>query len=328
MPHAIRVHSFGGPDVLTWQQVDVPPPSSGEVRLRQTAIGVNFIDTYHRNGLYPLPNLPSGLGVEGVGVIEELGPGVSAPAIGTSVAYVGGPIGSYAEFRNYPADRLIQLPETIAPETAAAICLQGLTARFLVKETYSVLPGDAILVHAAAGGVGLLLCQWARHLGATVIGTVGSAAKADLARRHGCHHPILYREADFVDEVRSLTDGAGVRVVYDGVGKATFEKSLSCLAPRGLMVSFGQSSGKIDRLDIAILATKGSLFLTRPSLFTYIAAQGDLQTSAADLFNVLEQGVLSVHIGRTLPLQKAAEAHRLLESRASSGSIVLLPIAS
>lgn len=325
MTYAIRLQRHGGPEVLRSEETEILAPGPGEVRLRQTAVGVNFIDTYHRSGLYPVPSLPSGLGVEAAGVVDAVGPDVTAFQPGDRVAYAGGPLGAYADTRLFPADRLLPLPESIAPETAAAVCLQGLTARFLLKETYPVKAGDTILVHAAAGGVGLLLCQWAAHLGATVIGTVGSRAKAALAEQHGCHHPILYTEVNFAEQVRTLTAGEGVCVVYDGVGQATFAGSLDSLRPRGLLVSFGQASGKIPPIDIGVLSAKGSLYLTRPTLFTYTAARDHLLTSAADLFAVIGAGVLKVHVGRTFPLQDAAAAHRALEARETSGSLVLIP---
>jgi NADPH2:quinone reductase len=322
--HAIRVHQPGGPEVLAWEEVEVPAPGSGQVLLRHTAVGLNFIDVYHRTGLYPAP-LPFTPGLEGAGVIEAVGEGVTEFQPGDRVAYANPPLGAYAQARVMPADRLVKLPGSIGDRTAAAMMLQGMTAQYLLRRTYRVQPGDTILIHAAAGGVGLLVCQWARHLGATVIGTVGSEEKAALARAHGCDHPILYKSEDFVARVREITNGEGVPVVYDSVGADTFLKSLDCLRPLGMMVSFGQSSGKVEPFDTGLLAAKGSLFLTRPSLMAYTAKRSDLVASAAELFDVVARGAVKVEINQTYPLKDAAQAHRDLEGRRTTGSTLLLP---
>jgi NADPH2:quinone reductase len=322
--HAIRIHQPGGPEALVWEEVELADPGPGQVRLRQTAIGLNFIDVYHRTGLYPAP-LPFTPGLEGAGIVEAVGDGVAEFNTGDRVAYANPPLGAYAEMRLMPADRLVKLPDGITEHKAAAMMLQGMTAQYLLRRTYRVQAGDTILIHAAAGGVGLLVCQWAKHLGATVIGTVGSAEKADLARAHGCDHPILYKSEDFVAEVREITKGEGVPVVYDSVGKDTFLKSLDCLRPLGMMVSFGQSSGKIEPLDTGLLGAKGSLFLTRPSLMTYTAKRSDLVASADELFDVVEKGVVKVEINQTYALMDAAQAHRDLEARKTTGSTLLLP---
>ena len=325
MPHAIRFHEAGGPEVLRWEEVEVGAPASGQVRLRQTAVGLNFIDTYHRTGLYPVPEFPSGIGLEAAGVVEAVGPDVAELRPGDRVAYASPPIGAYAEARLMPADRLVKLPDDIDDRTAAAMMLQGMTAQYLLRRTHRVAPGETILVHAAAGGVGLILCQWAKHLGATVIGTVGSEEKAAVARAHGCDHPILYRTENVVDRVREITGGAGVPVVYDSVGKDTFASSLDCLAPLGLMVTFGSSSGPVPPVDVAVLSAKGSLFLTRPTLFTYTAKRADLPASATDLFDVVRRGAVRIAVNQTYPLREAAQAHRDLEARRTTGSTVLLP---
>ena len=324
MVHAVRIHEPGGPEVLRWDEVEVPEPGAGEVRLRQTAIGLNYIDTYHRSGLYKLPSLPATLGVEGAGVVESVGAGVTTVRPGDRVAY-GGAIGAYAETRLIAADRLIALPEWIDDVQAAGLMLQGMTAEFLLHRTYRVRPGDTILVQAAAGGVGLLLCQWASRLGAVVIGTVSTEEKATLARAHGCHHVILYSRESFVERVRALTDGAGVPVVYDGVGQSTFLGSLDCLRPRGLMVSFGQASGPIPPFDITVLSAKGSLYLTRPSLFAYVAKREELVASAGAVFEAVHTGALTVEVRQTYPLKEAAAAHQALEARATPGATVLFP---
>lgn len=321
---AIRIHETGGPEVLSWETLEIGRPARGEVLLRQTAVGLNYIDTYHRTGLYPLPQLPAVLGREAAGVVEEVGEGVTELAVGDRVAYALYP-GSYTEARVIPADRLVPLPAEIDDRTAAGALLKGLTAQYLLRRTHAVRAGETVLVHAAAGGVGLIACQWARHLGATVIGTVGTPEKADLARAHGCDHPIQYDREDFVARVREITDGRGVPVVYDSVGRATFERSLDCLAPRGLMVSFGQSSGAVPPLNLGVLAQKGSLFLTRPTLATYIARREDLLRSAEELFDVLRSGRVQVEIGQTYPLQEAARAHQELEARKTTGSSLLIP---
>lgn len=324
MTKAIRLHETGGPEVMRWEDVPDREPNAGEVLLRHTAVGVNFIDVYHRTGLYPV-SLPSGLGLEGAGVVEAVGSGVVDVQPGDRVAYAGGPIGAYAERRIIPADRLVPLPHDITDQQAAGMMLKGMTAQYLLRRTFPVAAGDTILVHAAAGGVGLILCQWAKHLGATVIGTVGSEEKAELAKAHGCDHPILYKTEDFVARVRTLTDGQGVPVVYDGVGIDTFMGSLDCLRPLGMMVSFGQSSGKIPPVDLGILSAKGSLFITRPTLMTYTAKRSDLVASAAELFDVVKHGFVTIQVAGTRPLSEAADAHRDLTARKTTGSTVLLP---
>ena len=321
MTHAIRVQQVGGPEQPHWEDVEVGEPGQGEVRIRQSAAGLNFIDVYHRIGLYPQP-LPFTPGVEGAGVVEAVGPGVEQVRAGDRVAYAG-PIGGYSEERLIAADRLVKLPDDISDEQAASMMLQGMTVDMLLNRVRSTKKGETILVHAAAGGVGLILCQWAAALGATVIGTVSTEEKAELARANGCHHPILYTREDFVAEVRELTGGNGLPVVYDSVGKDTFLRSLDCLAPRGLMVSFGQSSGAIDPFSPSILSLKGSLFLTRPTLFHYIAERKDLEDSARALFGMVRSGKVKIDIGQRFALADAAEAHRALESRRTTGSTVL-----
>ena len=324
MSKAIRIHATGGPEVMRFEAVDVPAPAAGEALIRHTAVGVNFIDTYHRSGLYQLP-LPAGLGSEGAGVVVAVGAGVTEVAAGQRVAYAGGPPGSYAEERVLPAHRLVPLPDDISDEKAAAMMLKGMTVEYLLRRTYPLKAGETILVHAAAGGVGLIACQWAKHLGATVIGTVGSDEKAALARAHGCDHPVVYTREDFVARVRELTRGRGVPVVYDSVGRSTWEGSLDCLAPLGLMVSYGNASGPVPPFAPAVLSAKGSLYLTRPTLMTYTARREDLLASAAALFAVVRSGAVKVEITERLPLAEAAEAHRRLESRRTTGSLVLLP---
>ncbi|WP_207455723.1 quinone oxidoreductase [Azospirillum sp. SYSU D00513] len=325
MVHAIRIHEHGGPEVMRWEEVALADPGPGEVRLRQTAVGLNYIDTYHRSGLYKLPQMPAILGTEGTGVVEAVGPDVTTLKPGDRVGYAVPFVGAYAEARVMPADRLIPLPSWIEDRQAAAMLLQGMTAQFLLRSTYAVQPGDTILVQAAAGGVGLILCQWAKHLGATVIGTVSSDEKAELAKAHGCDHAIVYTRENFVARVRELTDGKGVPVVYDGVGKTTFMDSLDCLRPRGLMVLFGAASGAVPPLDLQTLAAKGSLYVTRPTLFTYVAQRDELMASAADLFEVVHAGGVSIQVNQTFPLRDAAEAHRALQARQTTGSTVLLP---
>lgn len=324
MTYAIRFHAPGGPEVLRWEEVPVSAPGPGEALVRHTAVGLNFIDTYHRSGLYPLP-LPSGLGLEAAGVVEEVGEGVAEVTVGQRVAYAGGPPGAYSQRRVMPAHRLVPLPGTIDDVTAAAVMVKGLTAWFLLRRTYRVQAGETILFHAAAGGVGLLACQWAASLGATVIGTVGSEAKVELARRHGCHHVVVLDRDDVPRRVRELTDGRGVPVVYDSVGRSTWEASLDCLAPRGLMVSFGNASGPVPPFSPLVLAEKGSLYLTRPTLMTYTADRADLLAGAEELFSALHGGLLRVHLHGTYPLAEAGNAHRELEGRRTVGSTVLLP---
>src|ERR1700740_1218976 len=321
MAHALRFEKTGGPEVLTWQEVTVGKPAQGQVRLRHNAVGLNYIDTYQRSGLYPMP-LPSGLGSEAVGIVEEIGPGVTELKPGDRVAYAGGAIGAYAESRVMPADRLVPIPAGITDQQAAAMMLKGMTAWYLVRRTHPVKRGETILIHAAAGGVGLIVCQWAKHLGATVIGTVGNDEKAALVKKHGCDHPIVYRREDFVARVAEITQGKKLPVVYDSVGKDTFYKSLDCLAPLGLMASFGQSSGAIGPVDIGILAAKGSLFLTRPTLNTYTASREDLLTAARELFEVVQNGAGKLAVSQPCPLRDAARAHRDLEGRKTTGQTV------
>jgi NADPH2:quinone reductase len=321
MSHAIRIHQPGGPDVLKWEEVDVGDPGPGQVRIRQEAAGLNFIDVYHRTGLYP-QQLPFTPGVEGAGMVEGVGDGVHDLKLGDRVAYAG-PVGGYAEERLIDADRLVKLPDKIPFDQAAAMMLQGMTARMLLRAVYRVEAGDTILVHAAAGGVGLIMCQWASALGATVIGTVSTEEKAELARAHGCAHPILYTKQDFAAEVAKITAGQKLPVVYDSVGKATFPKSLDCLRPRGLMVSFGNASGPVDPISPLILSQKGSLFLTRPTLFNYIATRRELDNAANDLFDVVRSGKVKIEVKQHFPLKDAAEAHRALESRKTTGSTIL-----
>ena len=325
MPHAIVLSETGGPENLRWQEVTVGEPGPGQVRLRHTAIGLNFIDVYHRTGLYPLPSLPAVIGLEAAGVVEAVGPGVSDLAPGTRVAYASPPAGAYSDVRLMPADRLVVLPAGIDDDRAAAMMLKGMTAEYLLRRTYKVKTGDMILVHAASGGVGLIVCQWAKHLGAEVIGTVGSEAKAELARAHGCDHPILYTKENFVERVRAITGGAGVAVVYDSVGKDTFMGSLDCLQPMGMMVSFGNASGAVPAFEPGLLSAKGSLFLTRPTLMTYTAKRADLVASAEALFEVVLKGTVKIEVHQRYRLSDAAQAHRDLEARKTTGSTLLLP---
>ncbi len=322
---AVRVPRAGGPEVLLLEEVELPPPGPGEVRLRHAAIGLNFIDVYQRSGLYPPPAYPFTPGLEGAGVVEELGPGVTALAVGQRVAYASAPPGAYAGRRNAPADKLVRLPEGVDERTAAASMLKGLTAWYLLRGTYAVGEGTTILVHAAAGGVGSLLCQWAHRLGATVIGTVGDDAKARQALEDGCTHAIVYTREDFATKTRELTDGRGCDVVYDSVGRTTLEASLTCLRRRGLLVSFGQSSGNPEPLAVGRLAAHGSLFLTRPTLFDYTATRAELERGAGELLGLLAAGGLRVRIGREYPLAQAAQAHADLEARRTSGSTLLVP---
>lgn len=323
MTHAIRFHKAGGPDVLQWEEVQVGRPGPGEARVRNTAVGLNYVDTYVRSGLYPAA-MPSGLGAEGAGVVEEVGPGVSDVKAGDRVAYGNGPLGAYSQARVMPADRLVVLPEGISDQQGAAMMLKGMTTQYLIRQIRKLGKGDVILFHAAAGGVGLIACQWAKALGATVIGTVGSAEKAALAKAHGCDHPILYTKEDFVERVKELTQGQKVPVVYDSVGKDTFLRSLDCLRPHGIMVSFGQASGPVGPIDLGIFAQKGSLFFTRPTLNTYAAKRADMVAMAQDLFEVVLSGKVKIEINQTYPLKDAAQAHRDLESRKTTGSTVLV----
>jgi NADPH2:quinone reductase len=319
---AIRIHEFGGPDVMRLEEIELAPPGKGEVLVRNHAAGVNFIDTYFRTGLYKPPSLPFTLGNEAAGEIIETGKGVTGFKVGDRVAYVA-TLGCYAEQRIVPVDRLVKLPKSIHYDTAAAMMLKGLTAQYLLRQTYKVREGDTILVHAAAGGVGLILCQWAKALGATVIGTVGTPEKAKMAKKAGAKHVILYRDEDFVARVKEITKGKLCAVVYDGVGKATFPASLDCIAPLGLFVSFGSASGPIDAFDINILSAKGSLFVTRPTLNTYTASRENLAKMARDLFRVVSAGTVHIPLHATVPLGEAAEAHRSLEGRETTGSTVL-----
>lgn len=324
MSKAIRIYENGGPEVLRWEEVDISSPGPGEVRLRQTAVGLNFIDIYHRTGLYPLGALPATPGMEGAGVVVAIGEGVEGFAPGDRVAYAGLPPGAYAEERLIPAHRLVLLPDSISDQQAAGMMLQGMTVQYLLRRTFHIKPDDTILFHAAAGGVGLIACQWAKALGATVIGTVGSHEKAEIARAHGCDFPLLYREDDWVARVRDITDGKGVSVVYDSIGKDTFMNSLDCLRPMGLLALFGQASGPVAPFDPGVLAAKGSLFLTRPTLMTYTAEREDLIASAAELFEIVESGKVKISVNQTYPLSEAAQAHRDLEARKTTGATVLI----
>ena len=324
MVKAIRIHSTGGPDVLRNEEIEVGSPGPGEVLLRHTAIGLNFIDVYHRSGLYPL-TLPAVIGSEAAGVVDAVGRGVTEVAVGDRVGYAGGAVGAYTEKRLIAAHHLIRLPHDLDDRTAAAAMLKGMTAQYLLRRTFRVKEGDAVLIHAAAGGVGLIACQWAHHLGAIVIGTVSSEAKAALARAHGCGHPVVTTRESFVTRVKELTGGEGVDVVYDSIGKDTFEASLDCLKPMGLMVSYGNSSGPVAPIAPALLAAKGSLYLTRPTLMTYTAKRDDLVATAQELFEVIRSGAVTIEVGQTYPLSRAAQAHRDLESRRTTGSTVLLP---
>jgi NADPH2:quinone reductase len=322
MSYAIRFHKPGGPEVLQWEEVEVGKPGPGEARVRNTAVGLNYVDTYIRSGLYPAP-LPSGVGAEGAGVVEEVGPGVTDIKPGDRVAYGNGPLGAYSQIRVMPADRLVVLPSGVSDQQAAAMMLKGLTTQYLIRQIHKVGPGDVILFHAAAGGVGIIACQWAKALGATVIGTVGSEEKAEIAKEHGCDHPIIYTKEDFLERVKEITKGEKVAVVYDGVGKDTFLKSLDCLRPLGMMVSFGQASGPIGPIDLGIFSQKGSLYFTRPTLNTYAARRADMLKMAGDLFDVVLAGKVKITINQTYPLKDAAKAHRDLESRKTTGSTIL-----
>jgi NADPH:quinone reductase len=324
MSKAIRIHAVGGPEVLRWEDVEVGAPAAGEVRLRQHACGLNFIDIYHRTGLYPLP-LPSGIGLEGAGVVEAIGEGVGDLKVGERVAYAGGPVGGYAELRLIPAHRLIKLPDAISFDTGAAMMLQGLTSAYLLRKTYRVQAGDPVLIHAAAGGVGTIACQWAKALGATVIGTTSTPAKAALAKAHGCDHVILYGQEDVAKRVRELTGGEGVAVVYDGVGKDTFNASLDSLRVRGMLVAFGNASGPVAPIDPLLLSAKGSLFITRPTLMHYTAKRAELEELAGELIRLVESGKVKIEVSHRYALADAAQAQRDLEARKTTGSVVLLP---
>ena len=322
MPKAMKVYAIGDPSVMQWEDVDPGHPGASEVLIRHTAVGLNFIDVYFRSGVYPAPGFPFVPGLEGAGVVEAIGSEVSDLAVGDRVAYASPPLGAYAEQRLMPADRLVKIPDQIDDTTAAAMMLKGMTVQYLLRQTYKVQSGDTILFHAAAGGVGLIACQWAKHLGATVIGTVGTEEKADLARAHGCDFPIIYTQENFVDRVQDITDGKGVPVVYDSVGVTTFEGSLDCLRPKGLMVSFGQSAGAIESFNPVLLSAKGSLFLTRPTLMTYTAQRDDLVAMAQELCSVVTSGAVSIPVKQQYALTDAVKAHTDLESRATQGASV------
>jgi len=324
MAKAVRIHQHGGPEVLQYEEVAVGDPGPGQARIRQTAIGLNFIDTYHRSGLYQLP-MPSGIGTEGAGVVEAVGSGVTWVKAGDRVAYAGGPPGAYAEVRLVPADRLVKVPEGISDQTAAAMMLKGLTSQYLIRSTYRVQAGQTVLFHAAAGGVGLIACQWLKALGVTVIGTVGSEEKAKLAKAHGCAHTIIYTKENFVERVNQITEGRKLPVVYDSVGKDTFMGSLDCLQPRGMLIIFGNGSGPVAAFDLNLLAAKGSLYVTRPSLVTYTAKREDLEAMAAELFDVVKSGKVKIEVNQTYALKDAAQAHRDLQSRKTTGSTVIVP---
>jgi NADPH2:quinone reductase len=322
--NAIRIHETGGPEVMRWEEIDVPSAGPGEVTIKNHACGLNFIDTYQRSGLYPL-TMPSGLGLEGAGVVEAVGPGVSDFKPGDRVAYCSAPNGAYATYRNYPAERLIKIPDSVDFETAAGMMLQGMTVEFLLRRTYPVKAGDFVLFHAAAGGVGTIAVQWLASLGAVTIGTAGSPEKCAIAKSLGATHVINYRSEDWVKKVKEITDGKGVHVVYDGVGKDTFLPSLDCLRMRGMMVTFGNASGPVPEIPPLLLSQKGSLFLTRPTLFHYIASRADLELSASALFDVVNRGVVKIQIGHRYPLKDAAEAHRDLQARKTTGATILIP---
>jgi NADPH:quinone reductase len=323
MAKAIRFHKIGGPEVLQLDHVEVGNPGDGQAKVRHTAIGLNFIDTYHRSGLYPLP-LPSGIGSEGAGVVEAIGKDVTQVKVGDRVAYAGGPPGAYSEVRLYPAARLVKVPQGISDQQAAAMMLKGLTVQYLIRRVYRVQKGETVLFHAAAGGVGLIACQWLKALGATVIGTVGSDEKAKIAKAHGCDHAIVYTRENFAERVKEITGGAKVPVVFDSVGKDTFAGSLDCLKPRGLLAVFGNGSGPVTGVDINTLA-RGSFYVTRPTLMTYTAAREDLEAAAKELFEVVKTGLVKIEINQTFKLADAAQAHRDLEARKTTGSTVLIP---
>ncbi len=328
MTMAAVIHEKGPPDVFRWEEVEVGDPGAGEVRVRNDAVGVNYVDTYHRRGMphpWPVPPLPVVLGFEAVGVLQAVGAGVDDFKPGDRVAYAMPPHGAYSQERLYPADKLVKVPDGIDDLTVAAMMLKGLTAQYLLRRTYRVQPGDTILVHAAAGGMGHILCQWGRHLGATVIGTVSSDEKAELARAHGCDHPVVYTRDDFEATVKEVTDGEGCAVVYESIGKDTFKKSIDCLRPMGMLASYGHASGPPDPVDVIELGAKGSLFVTRPAIMHYMAKQRDLHDSARELFDVIESGAVTVSINHVYPLREAAQAHRAIEERRTTGCTVLLP---
>lgn len=324
MVKAIRIHAYGGPDVMQWETIDLAAPAAGEIRVKNHAVGLNYIDVYHRTGTYPVGQLPAVIGMEGAGEVTAVGANVSEFMVGDRVAYAN-PIGAYAEERNMPFARAVKLPNAISYKTAAAMMLQGMTVRYLFRDTFKVGPGTTMLFHAAAGGVGLIACQWAKALGATMIGTVGSDDKGELARSRGCTHVINYRRENFVERVKEITNGKGVDVCYDSIGKDTFPASLDCIRPRGLWVSFGNASGKVEGFDVGLLGTKGGLFATRPSLFTYTATREELLANAADLFAMVTSGKITIDVNHTYPLAETAQAHRDLEARKTTGSTVLLP---
>ena len=321
MTHAMRIHETGGPEVMKWEEVEVGAPGEGELRVTHKAVGLNYIDVYHRTGLYPL-ELPSGIGLEASGVVEEVGPGVEEFKAGDRIAYAHPPLGAYCEARCLPAEHVVKLPDSIDDETAAAMMLQGMTVQYLIRRTYRVKQGDTVLFHAAAGGVGQIACQWLKALGVTTIGTVGSDEKAEIAKSMGCTHTINYRNEDFVARVKEITGGSGVPVVYDSVGKDTFEGSLDCLAPMGMLVSFGNASGAVTQFNPGLLAQKGSLFLTRPTLMTYTAKRSDLIATANELFEVVGSGAVKININQRYPLKDAVQAHKDLEARKTTGSTI------
>ncbi|QBY52471.1 MULTISPECIES: quinone oxidoreductase family protein [Cupriavidus] len=324
MSKAIRIEQTGGPEVMQWVDVEVGEPGPGQVRVRHEAVGLNYIDVYFRTGLYKQP-LPGGLGMEGAGVVEAVGEGVGHVSVGDRVAYAGRPTGAYAQVRVMPADIVVRLPDAIPFDTAAAMMLQGLTAQYLIRDSYQAQPGDTVLLHAAAGGVGLIVSQWLKALGVTVIGTVGTDEKAELARANGCAHTIVYTRESFVDRVKEITNGKGVPAVYDSIGKDTFQGSLDCLAPRGTMVSFGNASGPVPPFDLSVLGNKGSLRLTRPTLMTYVVHRELLEPMVADLFDAVTTGKVKVDIRQQYALSEVAQAHRDLEARKTTGSTILLP---
>lgn len=324
MTKAIRIEANGGPEVMQYVDVEVGNPGPGEARVRHTAVGLNYIDVYFRTGLYPQP-MPAGLGMEGAGVVEAVGEGVTHVKPGDRVAYACRPCGAYAEARVMPAAPLVRLPDAISDDQGAAMMLQGMTAQYLLRRTYRVQPGDTILIHAAAGGVGLIVCQWAKALGATVIGTVGSEEKAALAKSYGCDHPIVYTRENFSERVKDITNGEGVAVVYDSIGKDTFIGSLDCLRPMGMMANFGSASGPVNDIKVADLVSRGSLFFTRPTLFSYVAKRADLETSAGELFDAVAQGIVKIEVNQRYALADVAQAHRDLEGRKTTGSTLLMP---
>ena len=325
MDHVIRIHQTVGADVLQYENQEIPQPKPGEVLLRQTAIGLNFIDVYFRTGVYPAPQLPFIPGLEGAGIVESLGEGVTGLSLGDRVGYAAQPLGAYAQGRVIPAERVVRLPDEVDDRVAAAMMLKGMTAQYLLRSTVQLKSGDTILFHAAAGGVGLIVCQWAKHLGVNIIGTVGSEEKAQLAKSHGCTHTVRYNDEDFVERVNDITDGKGVDAVYDSVGKDTFDKSMDCLKKRGTLVLFGQSSGKVPSFDPAALSAKGSIYLTRPTLFHYTDTREDLVSCSSELFDALINGAVTPDINQEYPLADARQAHEDLEGRRTTGATILIP---